>query len=261
MSQDAGSAKGTHKGHPVTSVDDQSLSNLENTDKVVILFGGTFDPIHHGHLRMALEAQWRMQAQAVWFIPNADPPHKTGTRASGAQRAAMIELAIASSDQTPKTTFSIEHYELERGDDQPSYTYQTIQALKERYPHYRFVWLVGQDSFNTFDQWHQWRLLLDSMNWLIVKRPDYAAQYSSDLNEEYAKRSINLPDFGTSWHQEYGNILTIDTTMMDISSTSIRSIASQGLPCDYLTPIAVSRYIMAHRLYQSASEPEVRCAD
>jgi nicotinate-nucleotide adenylyltransferase len=208
----------------------------------VALYGGTFNPIHHGHLRVALECYEAIAADAVWFIPNATPPHRDQPITANEDRQKMVELAIASYPQFQLNTIEL---------DQPdiSYTVNTVSQLKQSYPETEFFWIIGQDSFNKFDSWHQWQNLLAMVNWLVVPRPNYAATYSDALQDYVMANTVVLKKTQNSLG--CGKIFNIDTTPLAISSTEIRGLASQNKACDFLVTPAVSCYISEHKLYQS----------
>ncbi|HYG59561.1 MAG TPA: nicotinate-nucleotide adenylyltransferase [Symbiobacteriaceae bacterium] len=194
------------------------------------IMGGTFDPIHFGHLAAAEGAMHVAGLDRVIFMPNRQPPHKAGRPVTPAEhRAAMVRLAI---QDNPHFAFS--HLELER--DGPSYTLYTVRAIQEQHPDWRLAFLAGMDSLVELTTWYEYRTLLGLIDMVIFTRPGYSAQ----------RRDAALAALGP---ELTGRIQLIEVPGVAVSSTELRERSSQGYPLRYLVPDAVLRYIQEHQLY------------
>jgi len=213
--------------------------------RLIGINGGTFDPIHYGHLRPALEAMQLLQMAEVQFVPCFQPVHKGQPQVSAAQRCQMIERAIEAQPQ-----FVLNKIEIEQGG--PSYMVQTLKALKPDFANEALVLMMGTDAFAKFCSWHQWQRILALSNILIMHRPgvnvlsDAAQQGASLSNEE----SLWLQRKVESFTCDHGQIMELAVTQLDISSTQIRQYLQSGMGVDYLTPQSVVQYMQQNQLYQ-----------
>ncbi len=195
------------------------------------IFGGTFDPVHYGHLLLAEQCREQCRLDQVWFLPAGVPPHKLErTIASGKARAEMLELAVAGHDH-----FRIDRRELDRAD--PCYTVETLAALKAEDPSRELVFLLGADSLVDFPTWREPRRIVEMAHLAIVNRggaplPDLAP-LRRDLGETIESRL---------------HFVTIPGT--DISSSDIRRRVRDGKSIRYMAPRAVECYIRTHGLYK-----------
>ncbi|MGD0462274.1 MAG: nicotinate-nucleotide adenylyltransferase [Tepidisphaeraceae bacterium] len=191
-----------------------------------ICFGGTFNPIHHGHLLCARAAAEAVGADCVVLFPTGSPPHKPGeTDLAGAEhRLQMCRLAIAGSGG-----FEIDDRELRRPG--PSFTIDTARQLR-REGWDEVTWLIGSDMLNLLPSWHEPEALLAEVRFLIMARPGANPSWSK-LPAEFQKLRKNV----------------VDVPQIDISATDIRHRVGLGLPIDFLAPPEVCRYILEHRLY------------
>ncbi|MBN2646345.1 MAG: nicotinate-nucleotide adenylyltransferase [Thiotrichales bacterium] len=206
------------------------------------IYGGTFDPIHHGHLRAALEIAQQLDLQQVRFIPCAQPVHRAAPNVSAQQRCAMLELAIA--DQ-PK--FVLDRIEIER--DGPSYMVTTLQSLAEVFAEPGMVLLLGTDAFAQFCRWHEWRKILQLANLAVMHRPGEGLNFIGEEAALFAQCRV------ARFTQRSGQILDVAITQLDIRSTRIRQQIQHGIHPDYLTPPAVVQFIQQQGLYQRISTP------
>lgn len=187
------------------------------TKKIGIL-GGTFDPPHFGHLLIASEILHNMQLSEVWFIPNQIPPHKTERHFSDSRhRLNMLKLAIKDHDQ-----FKINTVELER--EGPSYTYDTIQLLREQYPDNSFYFIIGADMIEYLPHWHKIDEIVKLVSFIGVKRQGFKTETN------YPVKEIEIP-------------------MFDVSSTMLRERLNKNESTAYLLPEDVKRYIEGNHLY------------
>lgn len=207
------------------------------------ILGGTFDPIHVGHLRMAVEIQEAVQLQHVRFIPCRQPVHRTPPIASSDIRLQLLSLALAD-----EPTFLIDDREIIR--DTPSYMITTLQSLRADFPDTPLCLMMGLDVFLSLPSWHQWELILDYAHIIIAQRPP---QHLTDIKPDHAvyplfnKHVVADPDALQQYR--YGLIHCVTTTELMISATHIRSSIKQGHSPRYLLPDAVTHYLAQHRVY------------
>ena len=212
------------------------------------LLGGTFNPIHNGHLRLAQELADALNFSEVRFIPSANPPHKTAPEVSAQHRTAMVQLAIADNP-----LFKLDTRELDRGELDcagASYTIDTLISLQEELGGSAALCLImGSDAFAKLNTWHRWQVLIDYCHIILVQRPMGATQpklaeeLSVLLHNHYTE---NISDLTT---ENAGYIHMQKITALDITSTNIRAQLEAGVSPRYLMPDNVIRYIKSHNLY------------
>ncbi len=198
------------------------------------IFGGTFDPIHYGHLRTAFELLQALRLGEVRFMPNGDPPHREQMIASTEQRLAMVKAAIAG-----QAGFTLDDRETRRSG--PSYTVDTLSALRAELPDRSLCLIVGMDSFLTLPSWHQWREILKLAHLVVAHRPGWRAPTMGPLGEL-------LVDCGTGSVNDLrdavaGKIFIHAVTQLEISSTDIRKSIAAGRDPRYLMPDGVCKLI------------------
>lgn len=201
--------------------------------KRIGILGGTFDPVHNGHLILADRIRRHMELDVVIFIPSKAPPHKIGEAvAAGTHRLAMTRLATAGDAYFVASDVEIQ------AKDGLSYTYDTLSRLTERYGgDTDFYFIMGADSAFTIESWYRADEMLSRFYFVVGNRPDFAkpelAGQIKALNQKYGNhiKAVAIPD-------------------TDISSTQIRQMVKDGLSVSHLTPQAVERYIVEHGLYQ-----------
>ena len=212
------------------------------------IFGGTFDPIHLGHLRAAEEAREQLALDAVWFVPNADPPHKTHRRITAAtHRVAMVRRAIAG-----QPAFRVSTIELERPGR--SYTVDTLRALQGRLPDAtRLVLLVGLDAFREIDTWKEYRALFTLADLAVWSRPPFRVHAPRALLPVAARPLFCYgPDRTTLVHHSGFQIQFLTVTALDISASDIRQRIRRGRSIRFLVPPAVERYLTREGLYRGS---------
>ena len=221
------------------------LTTKEMKSPIGIL-GGTFDPVHHGHLRLALEALASLDLAEVRLIPAADPPHRETPGAGVLHRRAMLELAIAGVHG-----LRLDARELERRGK--SYTVDTADSLRRELPGQPLCLLMGLDAFQSIHTWHRWRQLLELVHVVIVERPGCAAEISHpELAEIYQARHTS--DTASLHQHPAGRIHRVAWPMLDISSSRIRELLAAGRDIRYLAPECVIHYIQQNQLYEGAHE-------
>ena len=210
------------------------------------LFGGTFDPLHFGHLRLAEDAADALQLARVRWLPAGQPALREAPLASAAQRLAMVSLAVAGNPR-----FEVDAAESESA--RPSYTVATLERLRQpgmcgaRRP---LVLLLGADAFGGLPGWHRWESLFDLAHIAVAHRPGFAVDPASlpdALARHYRQRFSADP--AAIARAPGGCITEFAMTQLDISATKIRSLLSKGRSARYLIPDALLAYIHDHRLY------------
>jgi len=199
------------------------------------ILGGTFDPVHNGHIMMAKEAKKRLDLAEVLFIPTARTPLKEGTDITSVEhRIQMVLLAIEGYDY-----FRLSRIEIDRGGT--SYTVDTLAALEQEYgAGYEFFYIIGLDSLGTLPGWKQPERLIKMCRLVAVARPDYSLP-DLDVIEK------SLPGISK-------RLIYLDKPEVDISATEIRRMVAEGLPVDHLVPGPVAEYIRKHGLYKKSAE-------
>ena len=214
---------------------------------LIAVFGGTFDPVHIGHVQSARELKQLLQLDELRLVPCHRPPHRATPGVSSADRLAMVELAIA---EEPGLT--VDSRELAR--DAISYTVDTLTELRSELGDEPALCLVmGTDAFANLTQWHRWQALLTMAHIIVMARPDNVMPTDGELANLLAERRIINPDQLSD--QPAGSILLVSLTAYPVSATSIRRSLTEGrLQGDatlssQLAP-AVLHYIEQHQLYR-----------
>lgn len=216
------------------------------------LLGGTFDPIHCGHLDVAREAQRALGLDAIWVIPARRPPHRTNPHASAAHRFAMAALGVA---DEPHLLMS----DLEMDATGPSYTMGTLDRIETLgalgalgMKPSRIAFLIGADAFRDIRTWRGYPAVLDRCHFAVVSRPGCPV---SGLRSALPELQARMTD-AAGRLPETPAVLLIDASTTDVSSTMIRQAVVEGRDLAGLTPAPVARYILRHSLYSpSRSEP------
>jgi nicotinate-nucleotide adenylyltransferase len=215
------------------------------------IFGGTFDPIHHGHLRAAREVYERLKLSELRFIPAAQPPHRRQPQATAEHRFAMARLAIES-----EPGFATDDRELKRGG--PSYTVLTLESLRaELGAAVPLCLLIGADAFLEFETWHRWREIPALAHLVVMRRPGSPATRDPATWPAWARERA-CHKSGELAKAPAGRVLFVDISPQDISATRIREAIARGAPVADQLPEAVERYIRRHGLYLSSSTQPVQ---
>ena len=207
--------------------------------KFIGINGGTFDPIHYGHLRPAIEVMQQLNLAQVQFIPCYQPVHKSSANVSAQQRCEMIELAIKH-----QPNFVLNKIEVEKKG--PSYMVETLEILKQQYPNDSLVLMMGTDAFAKFHSWHRWQDIIKLANIVIMHRPGEPVPLDCTSGQIYQKYRVN------ELSQQNGQMLDLEVTQLDISSTKIRQSLTKGFSAEYLLLPCVLEYIKKQALYQPA---------
>jgi nicotinate-nucleotide adenylyltransferase len=209
------------------------------------VFGGTFDPIHFGHLRTAYELLQALQLSELRFVPAGDPPHRAPPRVPAARR---LELVRAATVDQPG--FVVDDRELHRAG--PSYTVLTLAELRAERPATPLCLIVGMDAFLGLPTWHRWTELLELAHVVVAPRPGWRMPGDGVLGELLAARRAR--DASELCSSLAGRILVHPVTQLEISSTELRELLAAGRDPRYLVPDAVCAAIRAGGGY-SVSQP------
>jgi len=225
----AGSAKKTN-----------AVTKRAARNRAVAIFGGTFDPVHYGHLRAAAEVAEQLKVSDFRLLPAGQPPHREGTWADAHHRLAMLELALA-----PYPDLTVDDREVRRSG--PSFMVDTLATLREEAGDAPLLLCVGQDAANQLNRWHRWRELFDLAHLVIMARPLSQPRYPQDLGEMFEQRRVKRTrDLMKSPH---GLVRQVEITQLAISSTDIRRQLASGRDPRFLLPTTVLAYVRKHQLY------------
>ncbi|MFK0088994.1 nicotinate-nucleotide adenylyltransferase [Pseudomonas sp. NPDC090755] len=206
------------------------------------VLGGTFDPVHIGHLRSALEVAEVLALDELRLMPNARPPHRDTPQVSAEDRLAMVRCAV---EGVP--TLSVDARELLR--DTPSYTIETLELMRaEMAASDQLFLLLGWDAFCGLPSWHRWEELLQHCHILVLQRPDADVEPPDALRNLLAARSVSDPQALVG---PAGHIAFVWQTPLAVSATQIRQLLASGKSVRFLVPDAVLAYIDAHNLYRA----------
>ena len=191
------------------------------------IFGGTFDPIHYGHLRTAFEMLQALRFDEVRFMPCGNPPHRGETYADAELRLEMVRVATEG-----QHGFVVDDRELRR--DGPSYTVDTLATLRHEYPLRPIALMIGMDAFLGLPKWYQWREILQLAHIVVAHRPGWRAPDIGPLGELLADRGTHR--IGDLHQAKSGHIFVHDVTQLEISSTEIRELVAVGRDPRFLMP-------------------------
>jgi nicotinate-nucleotide adenylyltransferase len=208
--------------------------------KLRAIFGGTFDPVHLGHLGAAREVNAALAPDTFHFLPAGQPPHRTGTHAPPEQRLRMLKLALANDPG-----LEVDTRELARPG--PSFMVDTLESLREAYPGDALALILGQDALNGLDRWHEWRRLPELAHLVVMTRPGESPDYGEQLARELRPRVVAGPE--ALREKPAGALLPLAVTPRSISSTAIRDRIGDPVALRRLVPDAVAAHIERAGLY------------
>ncbi|MBD1389762.1 nicotinate-nucleotide adenylyltransferase [Neiella sp. HB171785] len=209
--------------------------------KRIGLLGGTFNPIHNGHLQLAGFVRQQLQLDEMQLLPNHLPPHKEQPLVTSAHRLAMAQAAINDEPQ-----LQINPIELNR--DEPSYSVETLRRLRQQHPQDAIFFTMGMDSFINLSSWYQWQQLLNLCHLVVCQRP-------GDQMPEQGPEAQLWQQFGIANNQLQqlplvGHIICLHNPLWPVSSTEIRQQLQCGEHANQWLPPAVAQYIADHQLYR-----------
>ena len=210
------------------------------------LLGGSFDPIHYGHLQLGRDALKHLPLHEVRYIPAAQPWQK-GAMTAAEHRAQMVQLAIAAEPR-----FALDMHEIERGG--MTYTIDTLRDLRLALPNHPLVLIMGSDQFARFDTWHSWEEIADTAHIAVAQRAGSTLQQSTQLQAMLDARFGHAASLGT---QIAGSIVKFEMTPVDVAATEVRRLlrkpasAEEARRLSAMVPAVVLDYIDSHRLYRN----------
>ncbi|HKQ82672.1 MAG TPA: nicotinate-nucleotide adenylyltransferase [Steroidobacteraceae bacterium] len=208
------------------------------------IFGGTFDPIHFGHLRTAFELMQALRLSEMRFMPAGDPPHRDQTIADAELRLAMVRAAVEG-----QPGFTVDDREVRR--EGPSYSVDTLGTLRAEYPQRSLCLIVGMDAFLGLPKWRQWRELLELAHLVVAHRPGWRAPSMGPLGELLVDRGTGRIN---DLHETRAGCIYIHAvTQLEISSTELRKLIAARRDPRYLVPDAVRAVIEQSGCYRTPS--------
>jgi len=207
------------------------------------IYGGTFDPVHFGHLRPVLDVQQALKLEQVRFVPVGQPAHRQAPGANSQHRIKMLQLATETEDR-----FVVDDREITRHGD--SYMVDTLLSFKQDFKQRSLCLIIGYDAFLGLTEWHQWERLITLANLVVTYRPGWNWKQHEDnveLNKLVLQHQCTLEQFKAS---SQGNLMFVPVTGLSISSTQIRQLIQRDESVSYLLPERVANYMQQHQLYR-----------
>ncbi len=205
------------------------------------IFGGTFDPVHNGHLQVALGLSQTIPFDELRLMPCRQPPHRASPQANAADRVAMLQLAIADAPG-----LVIDERELRR--EGPSYMVDTLTSLRQELGDESLVLLLGWDAFVGLPTWHRWSQMIELAHLLVVQRPGNMARPCDKIEALLQRAQVET---ASALHQSpAGSVLLHPQAVLNVSSTAVRALMAAQKDVSELLPAAVLAYIKEHNLYQ-----------
>lgn len=214
---------------------------MHQLHQAIGILGGTFDPIHIGHLRMAIELYELLKLSKVHIIPSYQPVHRDQPLASSSQRLAMVRCAVAS-----EPTLYADPREIER--QQPSYMIDTLVQMRKEMPDTPFCLLVGMDAFLDFPTWHRFDEIPQFAHIVVAHRPSFQLSSNDILTQIMSQYMQSEIDY--IHHHLAGGIFQLPIPGLDIAAANIRKQIAMGKNPRYLLPEGVYDYIQQHGIYQ-----------
>ncbi|MDX1492020.1 MAG: nicotinate-nucleotide adenylyltransferase [Pseudohongiellaceae bacterium] len=208
--------------------------------KPIGIMGGMFDPVHKGHLAIALEALESLNLEHVRLVPCHIPNHRQGAFADTAQRLAMLELLVK---EYPGLIVD----DREAARDSVSYTVETLSLIREESPDRPLVFVLGWDSFCSLPSWHRWRELFDLAHLAVMSRGGDTSSLPQELQKELQHRQV--PSAREIRWESSGQCIMLDSVCVNISSTQVRESLELGENIDELVPSVVAQYIHRSGIY------------
>lgn len=207
----------------------------------IAIYGGSFDPIHYGHLQTANEVKQLFAASKVILIPCKLSPHKQVSNATPEQRYSMVKIACEEFED-----FVADDREI--NSNQPSYTVYTLESIREKYPNEPLLFIMGMDSLLNFNQWHQWQRIFTLAHIVVNQRPGYTPNFNIEIANVIERRRTENSDEIKS--QQSGRIYFMDNQEWHISATAVRENIFKNNNLNNLLPKSVEDYIVANNLYR-----------
>ena len=209
---------------------------VDNTS--LIILGGTFDPVHHGHLRLASELQILLPQAEIRLMPSGQPPHRTPPQASAKHRLKMLQLAVVNSKN-----MTVDDFEVTK--NSPSYSIETLFHLRQTIPKRAIIWVLGNDAYQELGRWQRVSELSNLCHLLVVNR---AGNYAQENKSCHGFSQVeSLEQLHT---KPAGLVFQLELPLLEISSTRIRQLIKNGNGARWLLPDVVNNYITFNSLYK-----------
>ena len=224
-----------------------SAANKARASRSIAIFGGTFDPIHSGHLAVAAAAMKRFRLHAIYFVPSSKPPHKQRQKLAGfSDRYAMVALASAAH---PRFIPSLAEAPLENGASQTFYSIDTVRRFRREHPRDHMYFILGADSFLEIAIWRSYEALLDSCDFIVASRPGFRLDALRQvIPAKMLKRTPARMANAVALRKSTVHLLT--AVASEVSSTEIRRRRKRGASIRGLVPASVEDYILKQALYR-----------
>lgn len=207
---------------------------------MIALFGGTFDPVHFGHINMAEQCVAELELSELRFLPCAIPVHKAQPKITDIHRLNMLELATQGNE-----VFTIDKRELER--QGPSYSLLTLQECRGEQPKSPIIFLMGMDSFNSLTSWYKWQAITQLCHIVVYQRPGEVYAPNPELSDYFEQAKVETSELLLTKKAGYCHFLT--GPRFDAASSDIRKLINNQKPMEqFLTPSVID-YIRTHQLY------------
>lgn len=208
----------------------------------IAVLGGTFDPVHFGHLRSAIAVRDALSVQEVRMIPSLSAPHREPPESSADHRAAMLRAALEG-----EQGIVVDERELYR--DGPSYTVDTLRSLRSEVGADTAIYFVmGADAFQTLDQWHRWQEIIELAHIVVLKRPGFPQAIPDEIQSWMSEKAI--VSGATLANSPNGHVVFLELEQVPVSSTLVRRAIHQGDSTDEMLPTSVIQYIRCNSLYE-----------
>lgn len=208
--------------------------------EMIAIFGGTFDPVHIGHLRPALEVAEALELPELRLVPARVPPHRSDPGAPAEHRLDMLERALDG-----QSRLVIDRRELGRGG--PSYSVDTLNSLRAEFPDSPLALVIGEDAFASLSSWHRWTEIPELAHLVVMTRPGSARVLDAALEELSARRRVSGP--AELREAPAGRLLAVGVTALDVSASRVRELLASGRDPRWLVPDPVLDYIRENGLY------------
>jgi len=209
--------------------------------KPVAVLGGTFDPVHHGHLRLAIDIAETLGVEELRLMPGYQPVHRNNPSATAEQRLKMLQLAVEDID-----ILTVDDRELRRKG--PSYTLLSLQEIRAEIGGDKpLYFILGEDAFNQFDSWYQWKDLINYAHLLVAVRPGKHPDVSGELKTFIHENEYKGDGFPQT---PSGNLVWLDNPMLEIASRDIRQRIIHNKNIRYLLPVNVFNYLESLKIYR-----------
>ena len=205
------------------------------------IMGGMFNPVHNGHLRVAVECKDAFSFDEIRMIPCAEPPHRENPKVNAQLRLEILRLALENVDYMKADGRELERQGL-------SYTIDTLRSLKSEFPDDALFLIMGSDAFQNLNAWHEWREILTLSNIVIAHRPDNENNLNSEVGQLLKSHFTDDKEYFLG--SDAGKIFSLDVKQLEISSSQIRALLGVGRSAKFLVPEVVLSFIEKNRLYK-----------